>query len=92
MELFSREMHEIFGPEPILMRDLLKELWKDNALAEVMPEEVAEALRGAKTAGAGIRVSKALARKTGVTYSNGMRLIKGEDAHEGQKTWAVEMR
>jgi hypothetical protein len=57
-----------------------------------MPEEVAEALKGAKNKGAGIKVGKALARKTEVTYSNGMRLIRGKDAPEGQKTWAVEKR
>jgi len=89
---FLVKWYEIFGPKPILMRDLLQELWKDKALAEVMPEEVADALRGAKTKGIGIRVGKALAKKTGVTYSNGMRLIRGEDAHERQKTWAVEKR
>ena len=89
---FLAKWHEIFGCEPILKRDLLEELWKDKALAEVMHVEIAEALRGAKTKGAGIRVGKALARKTGVTYSNSMRLVRGEDAHAGQKTWAVEKR
>jgi hypothetical protein len=74
---FLAKWHEIFGPKPILMRDLLNELWKDEDLADVMPEEVAEALKGAKTKGAGIKVGKALARKTEVTYSNGKRLIKG---------------
>jgi hypothetical protein len=72
------------------MKDLLLELWKDKELADVMPEEVAEALRGPKTKGAGIKVGKTLARKIEVTYSNGLGLIRGEDAHAGQKTWAVK--
>ena len=87
---FLAKWHDIFGPKPILMKELLNELWRDEDLAEVMPEKVAEALRGAKTRGAGIGVGKALARKTGVTYSNGLKLIRGEDAHKGQKTWAVD--
>jgi hypothetical protein len=86
---FLAKWYEIFGPKPILMKELLNELWRDEDLAEVMPEEVAGALRGAKTQGAGIKVGKVLVRKTGVTYSNSLRLIKGEDAHKGQKTWAV---
>jgi hypothetical protein len=89
---FLLKWHEIFGSKPILMKNLLNELWKDEDLAEVMPEEVAKGLRGGKTKAAGIAVGKALAKKTGVTYSNGMRLIRGEDAHKGQKIWAVEKR
>ncbi len=91
-EIFLKKWLAILGSEPILMRVLLKELWKDKELAEVMPEEIADSIRGAKTAGAGIKVGKALARKAGVTYPNGLRIIKGKDAHSGQKTWAVETR
>jgi hypothetical protein len=87
---FLARWHAIFGPKPILMRPLLVELWKDEDLAEVMPEEVAEALRGQKTNVAGIKVGQALAKKTDVTYSNGLKLIKGHDAHKDQNTWAVE--
>jgi len=87
---FLAKWYDMFGPRPILMKELLNELWRDEDLAEVMPEEVAEALRGPQTKGAGIKVGKALARKTGVTYSNGLKLNRREDAHKGQKTWAVE--
>jgi len=89
---FLAKWYEILGPKPILMRQLLEELWKDKALAEVMPEEVAEALRGGKTQAAGLRVGKALARKTDVTHANGLMLVKRTDAHAQQKTWAVERR
>lgn len=82
----------IFGSRPIHMKDLFKELWKDKALAEVMPEEVADGIRGAKTQGAGIKVGKALTKKTGVTYTSGLKLIKRNDAHKRQCTWAVEKR
>jgi hypothetical protein len=86
---FLEWWHRIFGPRPIFMKELLRELWNDKALAEVMPEEVAEAIRGAKTQGAGIKVAKALAHKAGVTHS-GLKLIKGRDNHRCQYTWAVE--
>jgi len=81
---------KIFGPKPILMKDLLVELWKDKALAEVMPEEVADGLRAAKTLGAGIKVGKALAKKVGVANASGLKLIRKKDTHKYQNTWAVE--
>jgi hypothetical protein len=89
-DAFLQWWEKIFGSKPILTKDLLAELWKDKALAEVMPEEVADAIRGAKTQGVGIKVGKALAKKVGVANTSGLKLIKGYDANKCQCTWAIE--
>ncbi len=86
---FLSGWYEIFGSRPLFMKELLYELWKDKALAEVMPEEIAQGIRGAHTQGAGIRISRALSHKAGVIHS-GLKLIRGKDGHRCQYTWAVE--
>ncbi len=86
---FLAGWYEIFGSRPLLMKELLHELWKDKALAEVMPEEIAQGIRGAHTQGAGIRISRALSHKAGVIHS-GLKLIRGKDGHRCQYTWVVE--
>ncbi len=87
-EGFIGAWHEIIGEEFYTVPDLVKKFAEQEKVKEVLPSDLGDDL---KDKGFTRKLGKALSRRSGVRFSNGLVIQKGKVQHKAV-TWAIKTK